>query len=67
MDKKVVICLVLSAVFLVSAFISHFYEARSMGLLPVMNYPLRPYVLPFVVISLILAATGIFLQTRKAK
>jgi hypothetical protein len=34
------------------------------GLLPVINYPLRPYVLPLAIASGVLAAAGIILQVR---
>lgn len=67
MKRKTIVCIVLSAAFLVTALFSHFYEARSMGLLPVINYPLRPYTLPLSIVGMVFAVLGIFLQTRKEK
>jgi len=67
MKRNVTVCLILSAVFLVTALFSHFYEERMMGLLPVINYPLRPYAAPLAVVGVVLGALGVFLQTRRGK
>ena len=65
MKRSAVICLVLGAVFLVTAIFSHFYMTTSTGLLPVISYPLRPYTIPFASTGAVLAALGIYLQVRR--
>jgi hypothetical protein len=46
------VCLLLSGISLVAAMFSYFYEASSMGLLPVINYPLRVYTIPLSIFGL---------------
>ncbi|GEM_PF-2265199 len=65
MKKKAVICLVLSALFLIAALFSYFYMTRSTGQLPVISYPLRAYTVPLAAIGVVLAAFGIFLHTGR--
>ena len=65
MKRNAVICLVLSAIFLLAALFSYFYMTTATGLLPVISYPLRPYAILFLGIGAALAAVGIFLYMRK--
>lgn len=55
------VCLLLSGVFLVVAVFSYFYEASSLGLLPVINYPLRPYTMPLSILGLVFLFSSIAL------
>jgi len=65
MKKSAVVCIVLSVIFIVLALFSYFYESRSTGLLPVITYPLRDYTISFVIIGVVLASCGIFIQKRR--
>ena len=61
------VCLVIAAVFSIAGIFSHFYEVRSVGLLPVIDCPLRPYTLPFLGVGFFFAALGIALYLRVKK
>ncbi|RLC60451.1 MAG: hypothetical protein DRI01_10165 [Chloroflexi bacterium] len=65
MKRVALFCIVLSAVFLVLALFSYFYESRSTGLLPVITYPLRPYTIPLAITSAIMVACGVFIQKKR--
>jgi uncharacterized membrane protein len=59
MRLSVKICLLLSMVLSVIAVSFYLYEAGYIGLLPVINYPLRPYALPFLIAGLIFLILGV--------
>jgi hypothetical protein len=65
MKRSVLICIVLSVIFVAVALFSYFYESRSTGLLPVITYPLRDYTVVFAIIGAVLASSGIFIQKRR--
>lgn len=67
MERKALVCVILSIVFVALAVFSHFYESRSTGLLPVITYPLRPYTVPFAIAGAVLASSGIFIQKSKTR
>ena len=69
MKLSVKICLLFGISLPVVAAYFYFYEASSMGLLPVITYPLRPYALPLLVAGLLLLFSGIMLHrfSREAK
>jgi len=67
MKRNITLCFLPSLTFLVAALFSYFYESRFTGLLPVITYPLRPYVVLFAVTGVVLGASGLFLQMRKEK
>lgn len=62
MRRGTVVCIVLAVIFAAVALFSCFYESRSTGLLPVITYPLRVYIIPFAIIGAIPASYGIFIQ-----
>jgi hypothetical protein len=64
MRLQVVMCLLTAAVWSIVAVFSYFYEVRSVGLLPIIDYPLRVYALPFLATSILFAALGIVLHLR---
>jgi hypothetical protein len=64
MRLQVVMCLLTATVLSSAAVISYFYEARSVGLLPVLDYPLRAYVLPFLATGIFFAVLAILLHLR---
>jgi hypothetical protein len=41
---------------------SHLYETSSTGMLPYIDYPLRPYTLPLLILGMISFASGIALM-----
>jgi drug/metabolite transporter (DMT)-like permease len=65
MKRSVLICIVLSVIFVAVALFSYFYESKSTGLLPVITYPLRDYTVVFAIIGAVLASCGIFIQKRR--
>jgi ABC-type thiamin/hydroxymethylpyrimidine transport system permease subunit len=65
MKRSVLICIVLSVIFVAVALFSYFYELQSTGLLPVITYPLRDYTVVFAIIGAVLASCGIFIQKRR--
>ena len=65
MKRSAVVCIVLAVIFVALALFGYFYESRSTGLLPVITYPLRDYTIPFVIIGVVLASYGIFIQKRR--
>lgn len=67
MKRSAVVYIVPSVIFVALALFSYFYEARSIGLLSVITYPLCAYTIPFAIISAILASCSIFIQTSKRK
>jgi hypothetical protein len=67
MERKALMCVILSIVFAALAVFSHFYGSRSTGLLPVITYPLRPYTVTFAIAGAVLASCGIFTQKSKTR
>jgi len=62
MRRSVEVCFILSGVFLLISVFSHFYMARYVGLLPVINYPLRPYTVPLAILGFLFLFSGILLH-----
>lgn len=62
MRRFVKVCFLLSGGFLVVAVFSYFYEAAYIDRLPVINYPLRPYTMPFLILGFLFLFSGIVLH-----
>jgi len=62
MRRSVEVCFLLSGLFLLVSAFSHFYMARSVGLLPVINYSLRPYTVPLMILGFLFLFSGITLH-----
>jgi len=62
MRRSVEVCFLLSGLFLLVSALSHFYMARYAGLLPVINYPLRPYTMPLMILGFLFLLSGITLH-----
>lgn len=65
MKRAVQVCILFGIVLLVIAGYFHVYETSSTGLLPYIDYPLRPYALPFLILGIILLASGIVLKLHR--
>jgi hypothetical protein len=65
MKRVVQGCLLLGIALLVIAAYSHLYETRSTGLLPYIDYPLRPYVLPLLILGVAFIISGLVLILRR--
>lgn len=62
MRLSVKICLLIGILLPIAATYCHVYEERSIGLLPVINYPLRLYTMPLLVVGFLLIFSGIVLH-----
>jgi hypothetical protein len=56
------VCILLGIGLLVVAAYSHLYETSSTGMLPYIDYPLRAYTLPLLILGMISFASGIALM-----
>jgi len=56
------VCFLLSGTFLVFAVFSYLYEASSMNYLQIINYPLRYYTMPLLIVGFLSFFSGIVLQ-----
>jgi hypothetical protein len=50
---------------LVIAAYSHLYETSSTGSLPYIDYPLRPYSLPLLILGVVFLISGLVLKLRR--
>jgi hypothetical protein len=62
MKRIVQVCILLGIGLLVVASYSHIYETSSTGMLPYIDYPLRPYALPLLILGMISLVSGIILM-----
>ena len=62
MNLYVKVCLLLGMFCHVIAAYCYAYMASSMGLLPIIHYPLRPYALPFFILGISLLVFGFVLH-----
>ena len=62
MKRMVQVCILLGIGLLVVAAYSHLYETSSTGMLPYIDYPLRPYTLPLLILGMISFVSGIVLM-----
>ena len=67
MKRSVKLCILLSIVLFVISAYSHLYEASSMGSLPVINYPFRPYTVPILILGLFSLFLAIALHVFSVK
>jgi hypothetical protein len=65
MKKIVQFCLLFAIMFLIVAIYSYVYETSSTGMLPYIDYPLRSYSLPFVIIGFISLALAFVFNARR--
>ncbi|MDO8125233.1 MAG: hypothetical protein Q6364_12750 [Candidatus Hermodarchaeota archaeon] len=62
MKRIVQVSILLGIGLLVVAAYSHIYETSSTGMLPYIDYPLRPYTLPLFILGMISLVSGIVLM-----
>jgi hypothetical protein len=62
MKRIVQVCILLGTALLVVAVYSHLYETSSTGMLPYIDYPLRPYTLPLLILGMIFLISGTVLM-----
>ena len=62
MKQSVKLCVLVSIILFVVSVYCYFYEASSMGFLPVINYPLRLYVVPFLILGLLFLSLAIVIH-----
>jgi hypothetical protein len=62
MKRVMQVCILLGIVLLVIAAYFYLYETRSTGMLPYIDYPLRPYTLPLLILGIISIVSGIILK-----
>jgi len=62
MKRSVQVCILLGIGLLVVAAYSHLYETKSTGMLPYIDYPLRPYTLPLLILGMISLVSGTVLM-----
>ncbi len=62
MKRIVQVCILLGIGLLVVAAYSHLYETSSTGVLPYIDYPLRPYTLPLLILGMIFLVSAIVLM-----
>jgi len=62
MKQAVQVCILLGMALLVIGIYSHLYETSSTGLLPYIDYPLRPYAMPLLILGIISLVSGIVLK-----
>ena len=62
MKRIVQVCILLGIGLLVVAAYSHLYETSSTEMLPYIDYPLRPYALPLLILGMISLVSGIVLM-----
>lgn len=68
MKRIVQVCVLLGIGLLVIAAYSHLYETSSTGMLPYIDYPLRPYTLPLLILGVISIVSGmVFMFYRDTK
>jgi hypothetical protein len=65
MKRAVQVCILLGMALLVIAAYFYIYETSSTGMLPYMDYPLRPYALPLLILGIISLASGIVLKLHR--
>ena len=65
MKRTVQVCILLGIGLLAAAAYSHLYETKSTGMLPYIDYPLRPYTLPLFVLGIISLVSGIVLMLHR--
>ena len=58
-------CLLLGIALLAIAAYAHLYETRSTGLLPYIDYPLRPYSLPLLILGVAFLTSGLVSTLRR--
>jgi hypothetical protein len=56
------VCILLGIGLLAIAAYSHLYETSSTGMLPYIDYPLRPYTLPLLILGIIALVSGTVLM-----
>ena len=62
MKRTVQIFILFGIGLLVIAAYSHLYETQSTGMLPYIDYPLRPYTLPLLILGMISLISGVVLM-----
>ena len=62
MKRAVKVCILLGITLLIIAAYFHIYETTSTGWLPYIDYPLRSYASPLLVLGIISLVLGIILQ-----
>ena len=62
MKRSVQVCISLGMALLVVAAYFHIYETRSTGMLPYIDYPLRPYAMPLLILGIVCLVSGIVLR-----